>query len=359
MINPKCHTTEWIDSLSRQFSYPDKNLIEKVVRAMSLLDMLARSGCPFIFKGGSCLMLLLKDSAHRLSIDIDILCPPGTNIEDYLKDYAANGFLNYQLVERRQAGTDVPKSHSKFFYQVAFRGESSETSYILLDVLYEDCQYQQMQQVSVESPFISIDGAPTVVTVPSIGDILGDKLTAFAPDTTGIPYFKKEKLSTLEIIKQLYDIGRLFDHVNDFTVAASVFCKIAPIELGYRGMPATDLNLVFEDIRNTALNLALRGQIDKEKFALLQQGIKRIDSFMYQRSYHIEQAITDAAKAAYLATMVQYGITEVRHFDGTLLSIAEKQINLLPNRLNRLKLPNAEAFYYWYLTEEILIHHQK
>lgn len=304
-------------------------------------------------------MLLLKDSAHRLSIDIDILCPPGTNIEDYLKDYAANGFLDYQLIERRQAGTNVPKSHSKFFYQVAYRAESSDTSYILLDVLYEDCQYQQTQQVTVESPFISIDGDPTVVKVPSIGDILGDKLTAFAPDTTGIPYYKKEKLSTLEVIKQLYDIGRLFDHVNDLTVAASVFRKIAPIELGYRDMPATDLNLVYEDIRNTALNLALRGQIDKEKFALLQLGVKRIDSFMYQRPYHIEQAIIDAAKAAFLATMVQYGITDVQHFDGNLLSIADKQITLLPNKLNRLKLPNAEAFYYWKLTEEILIYHKK
>lgn len=305
-------------------------------------------------------MLLLKDSAHRLSIDIDILWPPGTNIEDYLKDYAANGFLDYQLIdERRQAGRNVPKSHSKFFYQVAYRAESSDTSYILLDVLYEDCQYQQTQQVTVESPFISIDGDPTVVKVPSIGDILGDKLTAFAPDTTGIPYYKKEKLSTLEVIKQLYDIGRLFDHVNDLTVAASVFRKIAPIELGYRDMPATDLNLVYEDIRNTALNLALRGQIDKEKFALLQLGVKRIDSFMYQRPYHIEQAIIDAAKAAYLATMVQYGITDVQHFDRNLLSIADKQITLLPNRLNRLKLPNAEAFYYWKLTEEILIYHKK
>lgn len=88
MIDPKCFTTKWIEEKSKTFKYPDKNLIEKVIRALSLLDMLARSGCPFHFKGGSCLMLLLHDTAHRLSIDIDIMCPPGTNIEDYLKDYA-------------------------------------------------------------------------------------------------------------------------------------------------------------------------------------------------------------------------------------------------------------------------------
>ena len=66
-----------------------------------------------------------------------------TNIEDYLKDYAQSGFLEYQLVERRQAGKDVPKSHSKFFYQVAFKGQSDATSFILLDVLYEDCHYHK------------------------------------------------------------------------------------------------------------------------------------------------------------------------------------------------------------------------
>lgn len=115
MIDTKCLTTEWIEEKANEFSYPDKNLIEKVIRALSLLDMLGRSGCPFHFKGGSCLMLLLHDSAHRLSIDIDIICPPGTNIEDYLKGYAENGFLEYKLIERKQAGTDIPKSHSKFF----------------------------------------------------------------------------------------------------------------------------------------------------------------------------------------------------------------------------------------------------
>ena len=58
MIHKKCFTTEWIDQKSIELNYSDKNLIEKVIRAFSLLDMLASSGCPFHFKGGSSLMLL-------------------------------------------------------------------------------------------------------------------------------------------------------------------------------------------------------------------------------------------------------------------------------------------------------------
>ena len=74
MISKECFTATWIDRKSKELQYNDKNIIEKVIRAFSLLDMLAQSGCPFHFKGGSCLMLLLKNGCHRLSIDIDIIC---------------------------------------------------------------------------------------------------------------------------------------------------------------------------------------------------------------------------------------------------------------------------------------------
>lgn len=84
-------------------------------------------------------MLLLNDSTHRLSIDIDIMCPPGTNIEDYLAEYASNGFINYELIERKQAGKDVPKDHSKFFYKVAFNADLDRQSYILLFKEYQCC----------------------------------------------------------------------------------------------------------------------------------------------------------------------------------------------------------------------------
>ena len=46
-----------------------------------------------------------------------------------------------------------------------------------------------------------------------LDDILGDKLTAFAPNTTGIPYEKSGLSRAMEIIKQLYDIGNLFEQM--------------------------------------------------------------------------------------------------------------------------------------------------
>lgn len=355
MIDKQCFTTEWIDQKSEELHYTDKNLIEKVIRAFSLLDMLARSGCPFYFKGGSCLMLLLQDTPHRLSIDVDIICPPGTNIEDYLARYAENGFLNYELVERKQAGKDVPKSHSKFFYKVAFSANIDKESYILLDVLYEDCQYQQIQEVEINNALIKLTGEQSVVKVPSVGDILGDKLTAFAPETTGIPYYKRDKLATLEIIKQLYDISRLFDRVEDLKTTKAAFSKIAPIELSYRNLPTENLIVIFDDIRQTATNISTRGLIDKEKFVLLQQGIKSIGNFMYKQKYYIEDAVADASKAAYLATCLQCGKTTIERYSGDPSDLAELAISApLHARLNRLRSTNPEAFFYWAKSSEML-----
>ena len=50
MINKECFTTEWIYPKSIELKYNDKNLIEKVIRAFSLLEMLAASGCLFYYK---------------------------------------------------------------------------------------------------------------------------------------------------------------------------------------------------------------------------------------------------------------------------------------------------------------------
>lgn len=359
MISQECFTASWIAQKSNELHYNDKNIIEKVVRALSLLDMLAQSGCPFFFKGGSCLMLLLKNGRHRLSIDIDIICPPGTDIESYLNAYKDYGFIGYKSVERIQRGTDIPKTHSKFFYQVAFLDDSLRQESILLDVLNEDCHYAKVEELPIDSPFIKVEGTPSIVRVPSLGDILGDKLTAFAPNTTGIPYFKKckdgtERDCSMEIIKQLYDVARIFEETKSLETTVKTFGRIAEVELSYRGLP-NDPNLVLEDIRQTALCLATHGAQGIGDFAMLQRGVNRIKSFMFRGDYYIETAIVDAARVAYIATLLEKKITEIERYDGNPLSIAKLDIlPTLTKKLNKLKRQSPEAYFYWAKTSELL-----
>lgn len=351
MIQKKCFTRKWIESIRDRFHYNDVNLIEKVIRAFSLVEMLCESNCPFIWKGGSSLMLLMGSGLHRLSIDVDIVCPPGTDIEKYLSRFFDYGFTRREPLEREQRGTFIPKSHEKLHYRVAYLSQSEREESILLDILYEESQYECVRTLKVESPFIAVEGDALFVRIPSVDDLLADKLTAFAPNTSGIPYYKNGKPKYVEIIKQLYDIGRLFDNMTNLDIVKNVFGRVAPMELLYRHISDAP-DIITQDIRETALCLATRGKAGCGDFEALQKGVSYIRPFMYQGRYYIENAITDAAKAAYLATAIEKDVKSIHRYDPT----AAKQ-HLLPtltNRLEKLSSFQPEAFYYWALISHLL-----
>ena len=76
---------------------------------------------------------------------------------------------------------------------------------------------------------------------------------------------------------------------------------------------------------------------------------------MYLGAYHIEEAIIDASKAAYLATLLQKGVNEIQHYSGNPLSLSEMTIGRrFSTKLNKLKVGNQEAFFYWALTDALL-----
>ncbi|MDR0829105.1 MAG: nucleotidyl transferase AbiEii/AbiGii toxin family protein [Prevotellaceae bacterium] len=347
MIHPDSRSIGWLKQVANKNNYTNITLIEKTIRAFSLLESLVLSGCPFVFKGGTSLMLHLN-SAKRLSIDIDIVCPPNTDIEKYLSQNAEQyGFNNIKLVER-QTPNNITKSHAKFFYQVAYT-TNTDTEYILLDVIFENNHYNKIEQLPIASSFLKTEGKDIFVNVPSNADLLGDKLTAFAPNTTGIPYFKNEKSRSMEIIKQLFDIASLFNEINDLSITASTFRKFAKIELGYRNLNTDNIKQVLDDIFQTSLCICLQGTVDKEHFNLLQDGIKRIQSFIHSERYYLDKAVTDASKAAYLSVLLDKNINEVKHFDENLSFLLDNEkIELpLPTKLNKLKKNNLEAFFFW------------
>ena len=189
MIDPQSRSLEWIEQASGLIpNIADTALVEKTIRALSLLESLVRSGCPFIFKGGTALMLHLNTS-RRLSIDVDIVCPPGTDIREFLGQYGKEyGFIEAQEIERNSR-TGVPKSHAEYRYAVTYPS-GRPIDKILLDVLYEDIHYSEVVPLPIESPLLKQIGAPAIVQCPSLKNMLGDKLTAFAPHTTGIPFYK-------------------------------------------------------------------------------------------------------------------------------------------------------------------------
>lgn len=355
MISPESRTIQWIESLRSQYpNIKDTSLLEKAIRAFSLLESLKISGCPFIFKGGTALMLHLN-SSRRLSIDVDIVCKPELDIREYLSKHSEEyGFTEVKEISRLSR-TNVPKSHAEFKYEVSYPSGHPNDK-ILLDVLYEDIDYNQIVELPIESPVLKTEGPPVKVSCPSLEDMLGDKLTAFAPHTTGVPFFKGDKPFSMEIMKQLFDVSSILDRIDNLSIARKTFQNIVPIELGYRGLDSLSANDVLEDAFNTALNICLHGGLSRQEYEYLTDGAHRVDSFIIFEKYTMERAVRDASKVAYLAQLIMHGRDTVQHYkqemDNALVDEIIKNQNL--TKLNRIKKMSLEAFFYWKRIEEIL-----
>lgn len=352
MISKGSLHIDWITKVSAANRKADKILLEKVIRALLLLEGLAKQKLDFVFKGGTALMLIL-DSSKRLSIDIDIIIEKEpTDLEKTFNDLLeTQGFTRFEH-QQRKAATHIQKAHYKFFYKPIHQTQAEEES-ILLDILFEKVGYQKINLIPVDSKFIISEGEPISVKVPSKEDILGDKLTAFAPNTTGIPYFKGKTSMSMEILKQLYDVGNLIDISEDVDLVKSTFESFASTELAYRDQSGKTAEDVLEDIYQTSLCIVSRGATGNGDFDQLQTGIQRVSRFIFSETFHIDKAIIAASKAAYMATIIrtQNGAIE-KHGDPKIMKDWVIGEPFWP-RLNRLKKSNPEAFFYWYKIFEI------
>jgi len=351
MINQKEFTREWLVDVSKKHRNTDKILVEKTIRSLLLLEGLAKCNINFVFKGGTALMLHF-DSTKRLSLDIDIILPQEIeNFEKILDNISENqGFLRKEK-QQRTAQSKIKKEHYKFFF-IPLHKTNRDEEYVLLDVLYEKVNYKHLISIPIKSIFVPIIDEPIEVKVPSLEDILGDKLTAFAPNTTGIPYYKHDDSMSMEIIKQLYDIGNLFNVVTDIETIKITFHKFATTELTYRGVDQTPEE-VLKDICQTALCLATRGSDGVGQFSDLQKGIQQIGNLIFSENYHIEKAITHASRAAYMATLIKHRANSIEKF-GNQQKIKElKILEPFNTKLNKLKKSNPEAFFYWYKIYEL------
>lgn len=125
----------------------------------------------------------------------------------------------------------MPKAHYRFSFDTKQQGSGT----ILLNILIENSIYPALAELPVNTKWIETE-ADTMVTVPTIDAITGDKLTAIAPNTIGIPYFKgKDKQPfSMEICKQLFDLSKLFEHIADVEMVAKSFMAFAEQEIIYQ-----------------------------------------------------------------------------------------------------------------------------
>jgi len=320
--------------------------LEKVYRALLLLESLSVSGLDFVFKGGTAVMLLL-DRPQRFSIDIDIVKAGSIEFEMLENISRQAGFLGVEE-QQRQSGSGIAKTHYKFFYTPMIpKGIDKET--ILLDVLQTNPPYPQLQDTPVSLSLFPDPGPVVTVKTPTIDDICGDKLTAFAPNTLGIPYEKSGGKATLEIIKQLFDIGHLFEKVSDLGAIRSSYIEVGRREVEYRG-GVYSLRQSLEDTLETALVISTGGAMGRGNYPELRKGIDGLRQFVFSYKFGVSHAVVYAARAAYLSACILYGESKIERYDA---SIDLRPFSIGKKPLNTLKKSNPEAFYYWYQIEKL------
>ena len=121
-----------------------------------------------------------------------------------------------------------------------------------------------------------------------------------------------------------------------------------------------DTQLVLDDIFDTAITISTKGQLGKGNINALMQGIGQLKQYIFSENYHIEKAVTHAARAAYTVSLIRKGEKTIQRFTDPMQIKDWNITNQQYSKLNKLRKSNPEAFYYWYqaltllnLSEEI------
>ncbi len=274
----------------------DPSILERTIFAFGLLEAIRKVGMPFIFKGGTSLLVLLN-KPKRLSTDIDIIARRETDIDKYIEQ--AGQIFPFIKVEehKRKGNTNIEKRHFRFYF---LSPRTNKEINILLDVVYEDNPYISVIECPIRNQFLKCDKNDLLVTVPNKNCLLGDKLTAFAPHTTGIPFgIDKE----LEIIKQLFDCYTLFQEMDDYEMVCKTYNKVANIEKEYREL-SISVDDCLKDTIESCICVIGRGSIRQNEYRYFSLGIEAIQGHVFEERVNGENAITYASEILYLATCI-------------------------------------------------------
>lgn len=235
MFSPDQLTAAALQKQARNLGGCNQDILERSLYALTLLGYLAESGLPFIFKGGTSLLLHLPQ-VRRLSIDIDIVCGEKPAVVDEI--VARLGTLAPFLrseEHRRGHFRELPqRRHFKFYYRSAI-GNQPEVP-ILLDVVEESRIRHRIVKRPIQTSFIKPE-REIMVNLPTVESLLGDKLTAFAPTTVGVPLRLAggQPGNSMQVVKQLFDIGVLFEAATNFAEVAATYDAVQQMESEYRG----------------------------------------------------------------------------------------------------------------------------
>jgi len=357
MIHLDTLNRDWIMSVRGKIRGSDPGIIERLLRAYYLCEQLVEHDWEFVFKGGTCLTLLTQ-RPERFSTDVDIITTvTQEKLESILKSVVENSvFKAFELDTRRSYQEGIPKAHYALQFDSFVNGRPTD---IQLDLLFADNLYPEILETPIQSEFLKMNGDPTSVLTPTLDGLMGDKLTAFAPNTVGVRYGTRKEL---EIIKQLFDLNKLFDEIQSFEKVAASFDAHVVKELQYRSELEADRELVLKDTLETCVLISKsdsqNNEVDQRRFEEIKRGLRSFRGFTINQAFRNEEAQVAVSKVALVAAKLLKGdlsplpdvSNNLQHSEFQISSDNEKY-RYLNKKLRRVE---SKAQYFWYSALKVL-----
>ncbi len=294
--------------------------LEKAIFSLEYLGHLQKEGLDFVFKGGSAIQVILRDKWTRLSVDADICS--GVSEKELLEtmDNIHQSFekqaFSYKARDRVLTGS-IP------FYLYIVEAPSitapGETRSFLLDVMGIKPNYATTQ-VELRTPFFESD---VTITVPTIGALLGDKLSTIGPKTMGRRLV--DSRNGLEYAKHFYDIKNLQERDFNFRDCIKAFHEAIEMQSKIRekdfSVPECCEDLFFtckvaslpQNIGDQTIGRLPESQrtLASSEFKILREGLARFRPFLVQGlTYSWDDLRYYASLTALLTRMVKIDFPE-------------------------------------------------
>lgn len=292
--------------------------LEKAIFCLEYVGQLQEEGLNFIFKGGSAIQTTLRDRWTRLSIDIDICTDSSREeIEDVLnKIYQKfNGKVFSYKPREKEISREVPF----YLYKIETPVITEKSRTILLDIMGMKPKFTT-QKTPLKTFFYD---STLKVTTPTIGELLGDKLSTIGSTTIGRPL--KDSRNGLEYAKHLFDIKILQETDFDVRKCKTSYFEAMLIQSKIRGKEYKPKEC-FEDLLFTCqvASLPQRGgeQLIKRlpssktsrassEFQILKDGFRRFRPFLISNvSFTWDGLRTSAARTALLTKILNSNLKQ-------------------------------------------------
>ncbi len=338
MLSTKSLKPEWLKYIAQNSTTTNKR-VEKAIWILYLLEGLTETDIDFVLKGRTALMLR-NNTIHKSSKNIDIIVPNWKKLSyELLKDAILLKGFSKVVLHKKKLKEHIPQLQFRLYYPSAVPSENKNS--LLLNIFLQRAPYFDIVYQNIDAYFAIQKGYTLCLPIPSYNDLLGEKLACFHES---IPLENLNQIddSKITIIaKQLYDVGILFGRMDNLSIVNDTFHKIALTALKQKNLPLNP-QLILDVIFQAALIISIEGQQENSP----NQGLLAT----FQQT---EKIIIQAAKAAYLAKLIEHQQRVHIPFYTTLQTKNCCIEQPFPTKLNKLQKSNPEAFYYWFQACEL------